>query len=274
MGTVTLTPTVSVVIATRDRPADLARCLSGLYHVDRRLLVEVVIADDGSRRPVAAGLAATPLPVRVLRVERSIGADAIRNLAARDAEGDHLAFLDDDAVCRSDWLTVIADQLSSDVAVTGRVLRFDEGLVSRARQTRYDDRYRGLLPADRVRYFAGGNGAVRADAFHASGGFDPRAAGGDNTLAHRLTASGGSVRFRPDMVVAHRNSKGFCCAARAATLAGRATEAPPPAWTLLQSALRPASSGDPAVRALNTLLGLCHIAGQLLSRSERGVDDH
>jgi len=59
---------------------------------------ELIVVDDGSTDGSLAeleGLPPAPFPVRVLRQENA-GQSAARNLAARQAEGEYLAFLDQD----------------------------------------------------------------------------------------------------------------------------------------------------------------------------------
>src|SRR5688500_9477800 len=159
---------ISVIIPTRNRPADLGRCLSALAECEQDLargtsgarLHDVIIVDDASS--VAGSTAAagrSDLPVSLLVNERQMGAGASRRRAAQVAEGDVLAFLDDDALPRGDWLSVVAAIEHSRLAITGRVLPFDAGLVSQARQARYDARYAPLSAGAPVTFFAGGNSA-------------------------------------------------------------------------------------------------------------------
>ena len=62
-----MTPSVSIVVPTRDRPLALARCLAAIERLDHPAeRLEVVVVDDGS----SLGLLPPPaqLCVRVLRV--------------------------------------------------------------------------------------------------------------------------------------------------------------------------------------------------------------
>ena len=97
----TWTPTrrVSICIPAHN-PSNLRRVLDALalqtYPCD---LMEVVIADDGSDRPITA-TGGYPFPVSIVRLERTLafGAGRGRNAAARRATGDLLVFLDADIV--------------------------------------------------------------------------------------------------------------------------------------------------------------------------------
>jgi serine acetyltransferase/GT2 family glycosyltransferase len=99
-------PRLSVVVATHDRPALLARLLEQLA---RQTLpatdFEVVVVDDGSAEPVAPALAARSFPY-ALRVETqaNAGAAAARHRGAVAARGALLVVVDDDMEVGPDFL--------------------------------------------------------------------------------------------------------------------------------------------------------------------------
>ncbi len=118
----TFTPTmsVSVVVPYFEAPHALALTLAGLEGQSYpRELFEVVIVDDGSRRPLAAP-APTPLDVRVVRQEHDgFGLARARNAGARAAAHDILVFLDGDVIpeagllaAHARWHHVVADALT------------------------------------------------------------------------------------------------------------------------------------------------------------------
>lgn len=252
---------ITVIIPSRDRYRDLRRCLTALAECDTGLLHEVLIVDDGSR-PRITDAAVGGLPVRVLRNDRPMGATPARSLGADQARSEILAFLDDDALPRADWLTHIAAELTADRGgVTGRVLPFDSGLLSQARQFRYLERYRDLEPGQRVTFFAGGNGAVWREAFLKARGPAVNVPGSDNDLVTGLARHGLGVHFAPAMVVVHRNGKGVLRAVRDAYGSGQHAQ-PLPARDVLRHAVRPAPGPTVPVRLTNQLLNLAHLAGR------------
>ncbi|MGI8512404.1 MAG: glycosyltransferase family 2 protein [Solirubrobacteraceae bacterium] len=100
-------PAVSVVVATHDRPARLARLLEALRAQDlAEARFEVVVVDDGSGPETAARLhaAAGVLDLRVVRHERARGRGAARNAGWRAAGAPLIAFTDDDCVPAPGWL--------------------------------------------------------------------------------------------------------------------------------------------------------------------------
>jgi GT2 family glycosyltransferase len=258
---------ISVVVPTVGRPYDLEQCLRALVTADNGALYEVIVVDDEAPRPVEVAPAlAERIRVTVLRNEIRVGAAVARNRAAEKATGDVLAFVDDDARVLPDWFDVACAELTDDrVAITGRVLPFDVGLVSRARQWRYDQRYRRTPGGAEVGFLAGGNSLVRRAEFLAAGGFPDQPTAADNALVPRLAAAGGRCCFVPGLRVLHRNGKGFATAMREAWRAGVANPVPPGraltafAGTLLALPAR----RQPDVALVNGALQVCNTLGQL-----------
>jgi GT2 family glycosyltransferase len=262
-----VTARISVIVPTIGRPHDLYECLRALVNADNGALHEVIVVDDGAAQPVRVdGALASRARVTVLRNEVQRGASVSRNRAADVATGDVLAFVDDDARVLPDWFDVAcADLIDDSVAITGRVLPFDAGLVSRARQWRYDQRYSRLAPGAEVGFLAGGNSLVRRAEFLAAGGFPDQPTAADNALVPRLRAVGGRCCFAPGLRVLHRNGKGFLTAAREAWRAGAANRVPPAqAMAALGGTLRslPARR-QPDVALVNGALQVFNTLGQL-----------
>ena len=100
---------------------------------------ELIVVDDGSTDgslDALESLPASPFPVRVLR-QPNAGQSAARNLAARQAEGEYLAFLDQDDQWHPQHLERLVAPLEEDSAVGWTYCDFDEidfdgNLVTRA----------------------------------------------------------------------------------------------------------------------------------------------
>lgn len=86
-------PKVSIIIPSHNRPDMLLRAIESAL-VQSSSDLEVIVVDDGSTVPVAYH-GADPR-VRVQRQEVAQGASAARNTGVSLAEGDYIAFLDDD----------------------------------------------------------------------------------------------------------------------------------------------------------------------------------
>ncbi|MFN2384822.1 MAG: glycosyltransferase [Thermoanaerobaculia bacterium] len=93
-----MTPRASVIIASERVDGSLRDTLASLASQEGAPVFEVLVAS--SRRPEIAGL---PFPMRWVDVP-SANPAARRNRAAAAAQGEALAFLDDDAVAEPPWL--------------------------------------------------------------------------------------------------------------------------------------------------------------------------
>ncbi|MEJ5915140.1 glycosyltransferase [Pseudokineococcus sp. 1T1Z-3] len=274
-------PRWSVVVPSYDRPEELARLLGALS----RLQVpagglEVLVVDDGGRRPAADVVARVPTPHRV-RVHRqpNAGPAAARNAGAARAEGELLALTDDDCAPTPGWLTALEPHLhADDVLVGGRTVNaLRENLYAEATQSLVSTLVEPA-PGRAPTFFPTCNLAVRTHSFAATGGFDesfPRAAGEDRAFCDAWRAAGGTLVHEPGAVVEHahaltlrgfwRQHRGYGAAApavhrrrAAAGLLDAGHEPPDFFWRLLTRPLRE----QPLPRAVPVLalVGLSQVA--------------
>ncbi len=207
----------SIVVPTKDRPDALAACLDAIaaLRLDG-LSVEVVVVDDGSRRPVDPVVA--PFESRLdlkLLVQRNRGPAAARNAGAAVARGRLLAFTDDDCRPEPAWITslVARSDQGHELAVGGRTVNaLARDLFATASQDLVDYLYLAFGADDaRPQFFTTNNLLVPARPFRAVGGFDPsfpRAAAEDRDFCDRWRASGREMAFAPEAVVSHHHHQG------------------------------------------------------------------
>jgi glycosyltransferase involved in cell wall biosynthesis len=105
-------PLVSVVVATYNRPARLARLLASLRAQSLGAgSFEVIVVDDGSAGETAAVIAGQlgqpGLALRVVHHPVRRGPAAARNSGWRTAAAPLVAFTDDDCVADPDWLQAL-----------------------------------------------------------------------------------------------------------------------------------------------------------------------
>jgi glycosyltransferase involved in cell wall biosynthesis len=110
---------VSIVIATRDRPGHLRRCLEAVSRLDPRPL-EVIVIDDGAADPagVAASCESLGLPLQY-RSKKVPGTCSSRNWGVRIAKGDYVLFIDDDVLLEPGYLAPVLGILESDPSIGG-----------------------------------------------------------------------------------------------------------------------------------------------------------
>jgi len=214
---------VSVVVCTRDRPEQLARCLAALPQQSRPP-DEVIVVDNASRTDETRRVAENAGAIYV-REDRP-GLDYARNTGARAAHGDVIAYTDDDVVVHARWLERLADAFDEERvwAVTGLVLPgslqtdaechferhwgFGRGYLRKDFDTEvFEAQRREGFPAWDIG--AGASMAFRRETFERVGYFDERldvgAAGcsGDSEFWYRILSRGGVCRYEPAAVVFH-----------------------------------------------------------------------
>ena len=237
-------PFASVVVATRDRPESLARCLASLDQQDYPAF-EIVVVDNAPRTDATRRLLAErppgTVPVRYIREERPGLASAHNGgVRAMDARSRYVAFTDDDVVADPFWLCELIRgfELADHVGcVTGMIFPaeletwpqllieqfggFNKGFERRIFDTgafRPDD---PLFPYAPGRFGSGANMAFRLDALQAIGGFDPAigtgtpALGGDDLAAFfQILTAGYALVYEPSAIVHHSHHRDYAALRR------------------------------------------------------------
>lgn len=186
-------PSVSVIVPTCDRPDMLVEALASVWAQSRRA-DEVIVVDNGTT-PVADSLAQRFPGIRIERIPPRSGASFARNWGAWRAEGELLAFLDDDDLWPAEYLThMIACQQERSSALVAAPQRLSDTLKETERPIVPDAR--GIFPRWARIGYRGSNVLIRRDAFWSVHGFATRlVTGEDRALAIELAAA----RYRLDI---------------------------------------------------------------------------
>lgn len=205
---------VSVIVPTYGRPGQLADCLDGLEAQTLQPLKILVVVRKGDR-PTKDALAARESG-RVEAVEVEGGYVAALNAGLAAAVGEIVAFTDDDAVPRPDWLGKTAEHFLADAGtggVGGRDLVTDEEPTSVVGRVTWYGRvvgnhHRGAGPPRPVDSLKGVNMAFRREAV-GDLRFDTRLLGRDmqpNTelgFCLTLRRRGWRLFYDPEVLVDH-----------------------------------------------------------------------
>ena len=101
--------TFSIIIPTYNRPERLKTCLDSLLNLDYPPdNFEIIIVDDGSNQPLdtLVNPYQNQLNLTLIRQNNSGPAKA-RNTGANAAQGEYLAFTDDDCTLDQKWLSAL-----------------------------------------------------------------------------------------------------------------------------------------------------------------------
>jgi GT2 family glycosyltransferase len=229
----TVADDLTVVIATRDRPDTLVRCvegiLAGVPAPASIVIVDSAPSDDRTARAVADRWSGDPR-VRYL-LEPNPGLGRAHDVALPLVGTELVAFTDDDVVVDPGWVGALVDAFASgpDVTcVTGLIapleLRtreqwwvelgsgFGKGFERRARSLARTLDESALFPYDAGTLGSGANMAFRTEALRAIGGFDRSlgtgtgSLGGDDLAAlHAVVVAGGTLLYEPGAIVFHRH---------------------------------------------------------------------
>jgi O-antigen biosynthesis protein len=221
---------VSIVVPTCANTAALERAIASIL-ATRYEPLEVVVVENrppasSTRRLVEERFAGEP--VSYVEEPRR-GASWARNTGLARADGDIVAFTDDDVVVDQGWIhsAVGAFELASDVAcVTGRILPlaldspwqrlfeqlavFDKGSERRVFRLAESRAEEPLFPYVAGHVGSGANIFIRREAALSIGGFDPvlgpgtPAVGGEDLdLLVRFLQGGGAIVYEPSVIIKH-----------------------------------------------------------------------
>ena len=194
---------LSVIVPVHNGEATLGRCLAAIRR-SRAEIAQLIVADDGST-DTSAKLARQARAQVVAIPGGPSGPARARNLAAAQASGDVLVFVDADVEVSPDTLERLTLPLRNEPSLAATFGSYDDcpactDPVSLYANLRHHWVHQSSAGA--VSTFWAGCGAMRRDAFTALGGFDEqrfrRPSIEDVELGLRLSAGGGRIRLLGD----------------------------------------------------------------------------
>lgn len=207
---------ISVIVVSRDRPALLPRCLTGIGQLWYPNLEIVVVADQAGTKAVQA--MGWNDRVKLVRFDAP-NISAARNAGIAASAGEVVAFIDDDAVPEPSWLDhLVAPFDDKAIAATGGYVIGRNGIsfqwTARAVNARGqkvvldhagDGPFEPSPPEGFVPKTEGTNCAFRRDVLAGMGGFDPafRFYLDETDVNLRLAKSGGRTVIVPLARVHH-----------------------------------------------------------------------
>ncbi|WP_399932515.1 glycosyltransferase family 2 protein [Streptomyces kanamyceticus] len=204
-------PRTTVVVITHNRRPELLRTLDRLAELPEE--PEVIVVDNASTDGTADAVARHHPSVRLLRPGRNLGAVG-RNLAVREVRTPYVAFCDDDSWWAPGSLAGAADLLDRHPAlatVTARILVEPGGTEDPITEELRDSPVPGpdWLPGPALGSFLAAATVLRADAFRAAGGFNPRLwlGGEEELLAADLAAAGWWLVYADHLTIHHHPSR-------------------------------------------------------------------
>ena len=230
-----LLPSLTVAVCTRDRPEHLAICLRALRKLSCPPL-EILVIDNAPKTQATRELIETSFPEVTYILEPTPGLDWARNRAIAEAKGDIVAYTDDDVVVDEGWSDAIVRMFARNedvMAVTGLVVPYEletepqlifekyggfgRGFVRRWYRPSDAERSKlAMLHAGSGKFGTGANMAYRRSVFGEIGIFDPALdvgtvtnGGGDLDMFFRVLKFGHTLVYEPAAMVRHRHRRDF-----------------------------------------------------------------
>ena len=205
-------PSVSIIIPVRNRPREIEDCLFSLGKLDYpESKIEIIVVDDASTDHTPQ--VASEFPVRLISLRDNRQAPYCRNLAAKNAIGEILAFIDSDCLADPFWLKELISAFKDApvAAVGGRVASwFHESPLDRYEEVKSSlimgKRFARSQENEKFFYVPSCNLLVRKSLFLDLGGFrEELIVGEDVDLCWRMQDAGYFVEFRPTGTIFHKH---------------------------------------------------------------------
>ncbi|MBA4148680.1 MAG: glycosyltransferase [Verrucomicrobia bacterium] len=223
---------ISIIVATCDRPDDLRLCLTSLATQVTRHRLEIVVVDNRPDSGLTPPVVAEFPGVRLI-AERRGGLSYARNTGFAASTGDLLVCTDDDVVAPPDWLEKLVAPFSRNdvMMVTGNVfpveletpaqLQFENygGLGRGFERREFNREWFDSFRRKAVRTWeigATANAAVRASALHdpaiglldeALGAGTPTGCSEDTYLFYKVLKARHTIIYEPTAFVLHSHRK-------------------------------------------------------------------
>ena len=205
-------PLVTIIIPVRNRPDEISDCLKSLlqldYPIDKKEIIVVDDASDDNTAEIISGF-----PVKLMRNSRRMQASFSRNLAAKEARGEILAFIDSDCTADPMWLKGLVPAFNDpeNGAIGGMV----DSWFDKKALDRYEKVSSSLTMGNRSKsskeegnffYLPTCNLLTKKDTFLKLGGFNiDLTVGEDVDFCWRLKNSGYEIEYRPAGAVFHKH---------------------------------------------------------------------
>lgn len=199
-----------MIIPTRNRPRQIARCLEALRRQDYpRARFEVIPVTDGyEERTVAAAAPFRETIDLTVAASDGVGISSARNAGSRRARGEILAFTDDDCAPAPDWIDRLVQRLdgTQGLVVGGGLANGDPtNPYMSATQLVADVLYEHFNSAEEANFFGSLNFAIRKDDYDELGGFEDRLtyAAEDSEFFDRARLHGLTLVYAPEALIYH-----------------------------------------------------------------------
>ena len=203
--------TFSVIVPTYNRVASLRATLESLFRQEF-LDYEIIVVNDGSTDGTDVYLSSLAKEKKIIYLKHSNqGLAATRSAGLLAAQGEYIAYTDDDCVVPANWLRMLHQAFGQEnvAGIGGDTMTGDVTNPYAEANDMINNYFKKKLNADkgRVPYFTGNNMAFKRSSLMSVGGPDKRFRMGaeDRDLIHRLYHAGEPLLYLGSLVINHYN---------------------------------------------------------------------
>lgn len=202
---------ISVVIPTYNRPEALHKCLNALFDQKGNLSYEIIVVNDGSTvsydkviENVKSNISSIPI---AFYSQENSGPAKARNYGVEMAQGDYIAFTDDDCAPHPNWLISFMAHAKEGIVLGGHTINAHrDNLYSEASQLLVHFIYAFFKDRPSM-FFTSNNLWIPRKAFISAGGFDcshfSTSAGEDRELCVRMNSLGFALKWIGEAQIDH-----------------------------------------------------------------------
>ncbi len=193
-GVMQTAPKASIVIAANDDADQLVRCLTSVAEGAPDGQYEVLIVDPGVSHESGAVLSSLDGDVRIIRAARQTARNASRNIAASQATGEWLVFVDERVELQAGWWqNLFAGESEGASVLVGASQSSDGNVIAGLVGIGADGNLTGSIGNAEQAAVNPSCVAVRRDEFHAAGGIEDLYVGSWYAFADLLARLPGSI---------------------------------------------------------------------------------
>lgn len=201
---------VSIIIPSYNSELYITRCLSALYSQNTDIGYEIIVVD--SSNDSTSTLVPKKFPeVKLINLDQQAFPGAGRNIGAKEAKSDILAFIDSDCIARRDWINTIVEKINEDYVIIGGAIK-NATVHSPVGTADYFMTFNEFLPnmPDReVTFLPTCNFICKKDVFEDIGGFPPDWLAGEDFLFCYEASKKYKLLFTRSIIISHINRENF-----------------------------------------------------------------
>ena len=203
-------PAITVIVCSYNGSYTIKECLENILKLEYPNF-DVLVVNDGSKDNLAEIV--SHFPVKIISTPNR-GLSSARNTGMKNASGEIIAYIDDDAYPDPQWLQYLAyAYLNSDHVCIGgpNISPYEDPFISTCVANAPGGPLHVLETDEIAEHVPGCNMSFRKESLIKIGGFDPqfRCAGDDVDICWRIQESGETIGFHASAVVWHHRRNSF-----------------------------------------------------------------